>query len=477
MRLRALPLVAQHELPAGAGGEHALGVGMAAAARVTFGRDQHMLGEGAQKMTTKRTAIRGRLAIRRAANRPPWGRRKLGHGAIVAPLAATVAATLAASVAIGLGVALARAERDRRFAKVERARDRQFALLLGEPLTDGLRRMALSQLDLAIDLLAGAGGTLAAATAVHETRKALKRLRALLGLLRAELGERQFAREDALLRDAGLRLAGARDAEVLVLTLDALVRENPNKLGRRRGVAKLRRRLVAERDRATELTRDDAWARAQVVGELRALRGRVESWSFPPREGIESIEGGLRRIYRQGRRRRRRAARGKGADGLAMHRWRKRVKDLRYAAAMLDRRDAEGARRSPPGVRSALPSAHGQGHGRGHGHVHGHGQRLERADAGRIRRLARQADELGELLGEEHDLALLAARIRAGAKGGGGPRLEGGAATRKALLKVISRRRRHLRRRALKKGERLYRRTPGEFMQRVDAAYARGSRG
>jgi hypothetical protein len=432
-----------------------------------------MLGEGAQKMITKRTAIRGRLAVRRAANRPPWGRRKLGHGAIVAPLAATVAATVAASVAIGLGVALARAERDRRFAKVERARDRQFALLLGEPLTDGLRRMALSQLDLAIDLLAGAGGTLPAATAVHETRKALKRLRALLGLLRAELGERQFAREDALLRDAGLRLAGARDAEVLVLTLDALVRENPNKLGRRRGVAKLRRRLVAERDRATELTRDDAWARAQVVGELRALRGRVELWSLPPREGIESVEGGLRRIYRQGRRRRRRAARGKGANGLAMHRWRKRVKDLRYAAAMLDRRDAEGERRSTPGVRSALPSAHGHAHGHGHGHW----QAREHADAGRIRRLARRADELGELLGEEHDLALLAARVRAGAKGGGGSRVEGGAATRKALLKVIARRRRHLRRRALKKGKRLYRRTPGAFMQRVDAAYARASRG
>jgi hypothetical protein len=101
--------------------------------------------------------------------------------------------------------------------------------------------------------------------------------------------------------------------------------------------------------------------------------------------------------------------------------------------------------------------------------------RQERADAGRIRRLARRADELGELLGEEHDLALLAARIRAGAKGGGGPRLEGGAATRKALLKVISRRRRRLRRRALRKGKRLYRRTPGEFVRRVDAAYERGS--
>ena len=40
----------------------------------------------------------------------------------------------------------------------------------------------------------------------------------------------------------------------------------------RRGISKLRRQLTEERDRATERTRDDAWARAQVVGELRGLR-------------------------------------------------------------------------------------------------------------------------------------------------------------------------------------------------------------
>ena len=442
MRLRALPLVAQHELAPGAGREHALGVGVAAAARVTFGRDQHMLGESAHKMITKRTAIRGRLAVRRAANRPPWGRNKLGHGAIVAPLAATVAATLAATVVIGVGVAIARAERDRRFARVESARERQFALLPEEPLTEGFRRMAIGQLDLAIDLLAGTGGTLAAATSVHETRKALKRLRALLGLLRAELGERQFAQEDAVLREAGLRLAGARDADVLVATLEELVRANPGKLAGRRGISKLQWQLAEERDRATESVRDDAWARAQVVGELRALRVRVEAWSLPHRDGIDSVKDGLERIYRQGRRRRRRAAHGGRANTRAMHRWRKRVKDLRYAAGMLDRRDPQGGRR----VASVAPPGH-------------------------IRRVARQADELGELLGEEHDLALLQARLRATGKRGSEPRLKVSGGTRKALLKLIARRRRHLRSTALKQGKRLYEPKPGPFVRRFGDAY------
>jgi CHAD domain-containing protein len=422
-------------------------VGVTAAPGVTFWRDQHMLGESSQKMTTKRTAIRGRLAVRRAANRPPWGRRKAGHGAIVAPLAATVAATLAATVAIGVGVVLARAERERRSVRAGRARDRQFALLPGEALPDGLRRMALSQLDLAIELLQGHGEVPAART-VHETRKALKRLRALIGLLGGELGEPVFRREDTVLRDAGLRLAGARDAEVLVSTLDALVQANRKKLARRRGVVKLRNQLVVERDGALRRN-DDVWVRAEVVGELRALRGRVQAWSLPHREGIETVEVGLVRIYRQGRRRRRRAARGKGDKGRAMHQWRKRVKDLRYAAQMLQRRDPVST------------GAAAQG---------------KRREVEHLRLLARRADELGELLGEEHDLALLAGRLQTGAKQGAGRRLDVGRGTRATLLKIISRRRRALRRSALRSGKRLYRRKPGKFVRRVGHAYAEASR-
>jgi len=37
------------------------------------------------------TAVGRRLAVRRAAHRPPWRGRKAGHGSILAPLAATVA--------------------------------------------------------------------------------------------------------------------------------------------------------------------------------------------------------------------------------------------------------------------------------------------------------------------------------------------------------------------------------------------------
>jgi CHAD domain-containing protein len=374
-------------------------------------------------MAANWTSVRRRLAVRRTAHRPPWGGRQAGHGSIVAPLAATIAAT----VAVGVGIALAQAERARRAAKAQRKRARRFASLPGEPLSEGLRRMALGQLDLAIELLGDEGGSGRALDreAIHETRKALKRLRALVRLLREELGEPRYKREHAILRDAARRLAGARDAEVMVGTLDALLQRYPRVLGRRRALIELRKRLVAERAAATRQTLSDQATRGEVLRELSGLRERAQRWELPERPGIALVERDLRRIYRDGRQRKRRVARGKGGGGArATHAWRKRVKDLRYCAEILGQQP-----------------------------------------------LAHRADKLGEILGEEHDLVVLAGLLpppgRAPFKGKRGKR------ARRALLERIARRRRRLRKRALREGERLYGRRPKKFAQRVSRAHAR----
>jgi CHAD domain-containing protein len=439
--------------------EHALAVGVPAAAGVAFGGDQHVLAERRQMMAANWTAVRRRLAIRRTAHRPPLSGRQTGHGSIVAPLAATIAAT----VAVGLGVALAQAKRTRRSTKRRRKHERRFRQLPGEPLGEALRRMALGQLDLTIELLGGEQDNRGAgarpgkrksskrgrghgkggldtldARAIHDTRKALKRLRALVGLLREELGEQEYEREHEILRDAARRLASARDAEVMVETLDALIERRPRKLGRRRPIVELRKRLMAERATAARRAATDRTTRAQVLDDLQAMRERAWRWELPERPGIAIVEHDLRRVYRQGRHRMRRIGRTKGgksgahgrggkSETRAMHEWRKRVKDLRYAAEILG-----------------------------------------------LRPLARRADTLGELLGEEHDLALLADLLpphgRAPFKGKRGKRAH------KALLEQIARRRRRLRRRALREGERLYRHKPKKFTRRVRRAHARVSR-
>ncbi len=423
-------------------------------------------------MTTNRTAIRRRLAIRSAAHRPPWGARKAGHGSIVAPLAATVAATVTVAVGVGVGLALARSERERRRAnELERERqrererqlqfDRRLALAPVERLAEGMRRMALGQVDLTLELLAP-GDEDALATApdertVHETRKALKRLRAMLRLLAGELGGEASARENTALRDVARSLSGARDAAVMLSTLDGLMRRHPRALARRRGVLELRRRLRAEHARMERETLADPAARAEVLGELQALRWRVAAWSLSDRDGIELIEADLERVYRQGRKRFRRVARRKGDRMIAMHEWRKRVKDLRYAAELLERRGSGG---------TGAFSSRGPG---GSGRSARSGERL--------RKLARRADALGELLGEEHDLAVFAARVRAGGVGADTQETwDTDRRTRERLLELTARRRRALRKRALRDGERLYDEKPNAFIRRISAAYARDAR-
>jgi CHAD domain-containing protein len=401
-------------------------------------------------MTTERTAIRRRLAIRRTAYRPPWGARKVGHGSIVAPLAATLAAT----VAVGVGVALARAERERRTSSGRRGRDRRFALLQDEPLGAGLRRIALGQLDVAIEMLEGGERRLSPEQRVHEARKALKRLRALLRLVQDELGEPAYEREHELLRRSGTRLAKARDAEVLLATLDRLIERKAKQLGSRRGVQRLRARLQTERDGAAALALADSATQAGVLGDLRAMRVRVSTWELADPGGIEAIEAALERLYAKGRRRMRRAqrARGERARGRKLHEWRKRVKDLRYAMEILERA-GQGKRAGKAGGGKARKQA------------------KARAEAALIHELAKRADDLGEALGEEHDLAVLAERVRVEAKAGrasGAP----GPGARKALLKAIARRRKRLRKKALRDGKRVYARKPKRFVRRVRAAAA-----
>jgi CHAD domain-containing protein len=428
-----------------------------AAPRVAFGGDQHMLAERGEMMRTEWTAIRRRLSIRRTANGPPWSGRKAGHGSIVAPLAATLAAT----VAVGVGVALARTERERRTSCKRPARDGRFGLLHDEPLGAGLRRIALGQLDIAIEMLEGTDGRLTPERRVHEARKALKRLRTLLRLLQDELGEATYEREHELLRRAGTRLAKARDAEVLPATLDGLVARRPKQLGARRGVQRLRARLQLERDGAAAPALADSANHAGVLGDLRAMRVRVSTWEFSDPRVIEAIEQALRRLYAKGRQRMRRATRASGdrAGGRKLHEWRKRVKDLRYAAEILERADAgkQGKR-----GRAGAGKARGKAAKRGK-------QAQARAAAAFVHELGERADELGELLGEEHDLAVLAERVRAEAKSS---RVQGapGRGSRKALLKAIARRRKRLRKRALRDGKRLYARKPKRFVRRVRAA-------
>ena len=336
---------------------------------------------------------------------------------------------------MGAGVAIAKASRER-LTERQRRRDRRLGLIPGECLPEALPRMAIGQVEMVLELLAHEDPATAAHT-IHETRKALKRLRALLRLLEHQFGSDEYTRASHALRNAAQRLSGPRDAEVMLATLDALIARHPRKLGRRSGVRQLRKRLLAEQKRSELATFGDPATRTAVLTELHSFRARVTAWQLAPRPGIALVERDLTNIYKQGKKRHLRVLRGKGDRTIPLHQWRKRVKDLRYAAEMLQHRN-------PP--------------------------QRSRADQ-RLRELARRADSLGELLGEDHDLAVLARHLRAGKRAdpraGGPPTWRTKPNTRRALLKAIAKRRRELHKRALRDGARLYRHSPRKFISRI----------
>ena len=78
-----------------------------------------------------------------------------------------------------------------------------------ESLEAGLRRIACEQLDLAVGGLEDA--SLDRHEAIHEARKCCKRLRGLLRLARASLGDNVYGAENASVRDAARRLSDLRE--------------------------------------------------------------------------------------------------------------------------------------------------------------------------------------------------------------------------------------------------------------------------
>jgi hypothetical protein len=128
-----------------------------------------------------------------------------------------------------------------------------FNLQAHEGMAAGLRRIALEEVDRAIEQVAGRGDA-DRDSAIHDARKRLKKARAVARLARFELGGARRVDNDAM-RDAARRLSGARDAHVLVGTLDALRERTPDLP--EDAVGDLRAVLVAQRSprRATSPAR------------------------------------------------------------------------------------------------------------------------------------------------------------------------------------------------------------------------------
>ncbi|HEV3376418.1 MAG TPA: CHAD domain-containing protein [Thermoleophilaceae bacterium] len=197
---------------------------------------------------------------------------------------------------------------------------RAFRLKQGEAVPEGVRRIARGRIDHAVEALADPREE-----TVHEARKDMKKLRALLRLVRGEIGGKVYRRENAFFRDVARELAGVRDADVMLATLANLEERYDADVGPVRQAVEAHRLRVAggSRGRAAEA----------ATAMLREARARVDEWPLE-RDGFEAVEDGLRRTYRGGRRGWRAALADPSSENL--HAWRKRVKDLWYHCSLLE---------------------------------------------------------------------------------------------------------------------------------------------
>ncbi|WP_018174565.1 MULTISPECIES: CHAD domain-containing protein [unclassified Thioalkalivibrio] len=185
-----------------------------------------------------------------------------------------------------------------------------------ESVSAGVRRVAREEMSSAEAELLDV--RMPADRAVHETRKRLKRLRALLRLVEPQLPRQDFRDTNRTLRDLGRALSGARDSAVILATLrDLATAPGAPSIESLHG-------YLAEQYGAGQAGDDQLAAqRQEVAAVLQELQSGMAA--LPLRgKGFALIAPGLEKTYRRGREALRVALLDR--DDECWHAWRKRAK-------------------------------------------------------------------------------------------------------------------------------------------------------
>ena len=276
-----------------------------------------------------------------------------------------------------------------------------------EHVSQAVHRLAHRRLEPALDALHACSDD-DLDEVVHDVRKRCKRVRALLRLVRDDIGKDVYRQENRTLRDAARLLSPVRDAAVLVRVHDGVVQAG--------GMPEPGLRItLVERHRELRRQVSDGNTLPKVRESLATVVARIETWPISD-VGWDVLGTGLDRVYRRGRKAM--AAAYEDPSTESFHSWRNRVKYLRHQLAFLE---------------DLWPDVIGGS--------------------------AKCAHALTDVLGEEHDLAVLQ---RAAAAADVDPDGESG-----QFAEFIASRRELLRARARPIGLRLYAEKPSRFIARL----------
>jgi CHAD domain-containing protein len=287
-----------------------------------------------------------------------------------------------------------------------------FSLDPAKPMSEAVRRVALAEIDAACGALASPAER---HRGVHDTRKCLKRLRSLLVLIKPGLPEPVYVSLTDQLRTIARGLAPARDAAALLDAVDNFAKTEGD--GEATPIPALRSWLQERRQAAKRSL--DGSAAPEAVRGLFALRPAVANLAVYPND-FSPIAKGLRDSYRGGRKAFARAfASGHDED---FHEWRKTL----------------------------------QHHWR-------HMQLLAACWPSELSARVEAARALSQVLGDDHDIALLRQLVSAPTMTFASP------PDISAFLKRCRARHKALRREAEARGARLFTERSRPFAERIEA--------
>lgn len=167
------------------------------------------------------------------------------------------------------------------------------------------------------------------ALSVHEYRKTVRRMRAIVRLFRHLIGPAAYRSLDTGLRSAVTPTSGLRDARILLGALELA--------GGEKGSAGIREALAAQwrgRLEQMESRGEESRVLAASRAPLRRIAGELRS-ALPAEIAPEELRAAVARSYRKARRAFRAALRG--GEDAEIHCARKRAKELRYQLEWLAR--------------------------------------------------------------------------------------------------------------------------------------------
>jgi CHAD domain-containing protein len=290
----------------------------------------------------------------------------------------------------------------------------KYRLRKAENIDVGVKRIATALVRSNISDLSSA--RLDLAVAIHAARKRCKVIRGLLRLVRSSI-KVDFRTLDKQVGDASARLSFLRDCDVMTETVRRLRKRSDESISNEE--LSLVESILSERLAPSEVHQNEQKQIALFLEDMRALLIRIPTWSF--RAGLKkAVRSDFAKIYRQGLELM--TASSRMPSDANLHRWRKKAKYHEHQLQFLSNRWKGRASK-------------------------------------RIAKLLR----LAELLGDDHDLAVIQTQLREHEKAYSDVQKAG----IDRFLEVLANRRSQLQSKAFEMGKELYSRCPAAIAKKL----------